>query len=315
MISNKSFKEKILKTKYFEAIYFKLNTLRYKIRYYLINDERMNRKLYKKFKGVEPNIDNPKNFSEKLQFLKLHYRNPLQTLCADKYYVGEYIKACGFEHILKKTFAVYDDAKKIDLESLPETFFLKCNHVSGNNMVVHKNEVNDIRYLKFKYNNILKRNHYYSMREWCYKNIKPLIICEELLIDSNGNLPIDYKFYCFSGEPKYFMVSVGEYEHNVRNHKFDMELKSIDHYFKKSSGLAIEEINLPENFNEMITIVKKLCEPFPHVRVDLYNINGKIYFGELTFYSNGGFVDVYSEEMDNKIGSWIKLDKYKFDMI
>jgi len=182
-------------------------------------------------------------------------------------------------------------------------------------MFVENKEEVDVPFLKKLYKILLKRNYYYAVREWCYKDISPLIICEECLIDDKGNLPIDYKFYCFSGEPKYFMVSSGEYEQRERNHKFDMDFNSIDLKFKTESNISAEEVIKPINFDKMVEIVKVLCKPFPHVRVDLYNINGKIYFGELTFYSSGGFINVNSPEMDLLISSWIKLQDYSKDMI
>lgn len=168
----------------------------------------------------------------------------------------------------------------------------------------------DLEHIKKLFLILLKSNFYEVAREWPYKNIIPKIICEEALETKDKKPLIDYKFYCFSGEPKYFMVSIGEYEHKVRNHKFDMNLQSIDHHFKKNASLKKEEIIFPENIQEMIEIVKKLCKPFPHVRVDLYNIDGRIVFGELTFYSNAGFVKIDSENYSKKIGNWIKLENY-----
>ena len=269
---------------------------------------------FTKMKGVAPNLDNPETFSEKLLYLNLHYRNPLETLCADKYYVAEYVRACGLDHILKKNYGVYQLATQIDFDALPDEFFIKCNHLSGNNMIVRKSEKPDYEYIRRFYAEMLKMNFYYFHREYCYKAIRPLIICEECLKDSKGNLPVDYKFYCFDGEPKYFMVSYGEYEHKVRNHKFDMELNSVDYHFKKESTLPQEEVVLPENFEELVSVVKKLCKPFPHVRVDMYDVDGRIVFGELTFSSNGGVVNVYDKEYDKVIGSWIPLEKYRIDM-
>lgn len=293
---------------------FKLYNIIVNIKKCIISDRQFNIHLYEKAKGQKPNIENPKNFSEKLIYLKLHYRNPLITLCTDKYYVNEYLKACGCEQICKKIYGVYDDVNDILLDDLPDEFFIKCNHMSGCNYIIKKESTNINHILKLLKIN-LKHNWYYNLREWNYKNIRPRIICEECLKDKSGNLPIDYKFYCFSGKPKYFMVSYGEYSHNVINYKFDMEFNSIDLMFKKESLIEADEINIPDNINEMINYVNKLCKPFPHVRVDLYNIDGRIVFGELTFYSNAGVVNVESYEMDNIIGSWIDLEKYKKDMI
>lgn len=280
----------------------------------IISDKHYVYKSYKKKKGKKLNLIMPKTFSEKLLYLKLYYRNPLQTLCADKYYVAEYIKCCGFDYILKDIYGVYNKADDIDFEKLPDRFFLRCNHWSGFNYLVNKNEINQ-SHTKKMFSILLKHTYYDSGREWPYKNIVPKVICEEILENKDKSPLVDYKFYCFSGKPKYFMVSLGEYEHKVRNHKFDMNLNSIDHYFKKEADIKDSEIVLPDNINEMITIVEKLCKPFPHVRVDLYNIDGRIVFGELTFFSSGGIVNIFSSEYDKRIGDWITLDKYKRDMI
>lgn len=302
-------------TKNGKLTYARIYNIIIKLMYLFINDEKLNRKLYKIKKHADINLKEPKTFSEKVLFLKLYYRNPLITLCADKYYVREYVKACGYEDILKETYGVFRDANELDFSSMPDKFFLKCNHISKYNLYVENKEKVDIVYLRKLYKILLKRNYYFAVREWSYKNISPLIICEECIMDSQGNLPIDYKFYCFGGEPKYFMISYGEYNHESKNHKFDMNFNSIDLKFKSKSNIDYKIIKKPINFDKMIEIARTLSKPFPHVRVDLYDIEGKIYFGELTFYSNGGFINVSSHEMDLTIGSWINLENYAKDMI
>ncbi|WP_270706310.1 ATP-grasp fold amidoligase family protein [Clostridium fessum] len=287
------------------------------INHVLCSDEKYLKRKYKKEKGKEADLDSPRDFSEKLLFLMLHYRNPLENLCADKYYVQEYVKACGYGNILKKIYGVYRNANDIDFRKLPDEFFIKTNHVSGNNKIVKKVDNPNYKYLRKFYAEVLKLNYYFDCREWVYDRIRPMVICEEVLRDKNGNLPIDYKFYCFGGKMKYFMVSCGEFEHQVRNHKFDRALHSIDYHFKKMSTLSEEEArsNLPDNIDDMFKIVDRLCKPFPHVRVDLYNVDGKIYFGELTFFSSGGIVNIYDRDYDQKIASWIDLTQYKDDMV
>lgn len=284
---------------------------------YIIPDKKYLSNKFVKANGVRPNLENPQLFSEKLLYLMLHYRNPLATICSDKYYVNEYLKSLNLDSIIRPIFGVYKNVGEIDFEELPDEFFIKCNHVSGNNMIINKKNNLDIAYLDEFYSEVMKLDYYTSGREFQYHNIRPLIICEPCLRDQNGNLPIDYKFYCFGGRLKYFMVSCGEFEHKIRNHKFDRALNSVDHYFKKESTLSEEEARkmIPYNINDMFRIADKLSKPFPHVRVDLYNLDGKIYFGELTFSSNGGIVSIYNEEYDKEIGSWINLKDYKRDFI
>lgn len=271
-------------------------------------------KRYKQEYGKFPDLSAPTTYSEKVLYLKFHYRNSLETLVADKYASKEYVAACGYPEIVRKFYAVYDDAKKINFDKLPEEFFIRCNHMSGYNFIVNKRTVNK-EHLKKLSNILLRWQYYYNSREWPYKNIQRRIICEEVLKNKDGSPLADYKFYCFSGKPKYFMVSYGEYEHRVKNHKFNMDFESIDHHFKPAESISKDKIEIPKNFDKMVEIVSKLCKPFPHVRVDLYNIDGRIVFGEMTFFSSGGVISVYSKEFDKEIASWINLAQYRLDMI
>lgn len=288
------------------------------LKFCFISDKRFNERLFKKEKGYSLNRQTePSTFTEKLIYLKEHYRNPLMTLCSDKYLVTKYLDMCDCSEIKKTIYGVYKSTKDIDFDSLPDRFFIRCNHMSGCNFVFDKKfDKTRKREIMRLLSSSLKHNWYHSNREWNYKDISPLIICEECLENPDHSPLIDYKFYCFSGVPKYWMVSLGELDHNVHNHKFDMNCNSIDFYFKKKSTLSEEEARryIPNNFAEMVEYVKRLCKPFPHVRVDLYNIFGRIVFGELTFFSNSGVVNVISKEFETTIGSWILLDKYKKDL-
>lgn len=285
------------------------------LKYILVNDKRFNTKMYIKTFGEIPDFENPKTFSEKLIFLKMYYNNLLQNVCADKYSVCSYIKQCGYPDIIKIMYRVYNNIDEINLDDLPDKFFIQCSHTQGFNFVVDKSDSEQFEEIKKIYRPIMKRKHYKPLRENCYKNIVPRIICSEYLEEKGVESLTDYKFYCFDGEAKYFMVSYGEFSHNVKNHKFDMNWNSIDHLFKKKESIDKNSIRRPFNFNKMVEIAERLSKPFPHVRVDLYNINGRIIFGEMTFYSNGGFVNIYSKEMDKQIASWIDLEKYRNDIV
>ncbi len=296
-----------------------IKTLKYWLGYKLADlkflfqgDHAYNLKYFFKKKGYKLDLANPQTFSEKTMYLKEHYRNSLMTLCSDKYCVKEYLKLTGCEEICKKVYAVYKNVEDIEFDKLPEVFFIRCNHMSGCNFLYSqsmdaKTKKQILQLLKIS----LRHNWYHNQREWNYKNIEPLIICEEYLQNHDGTAPVDYKFYCFSGVPKYWMVSLGEYDHNVRNHKFDINCNSIDHFFKKKSTLAIDDAVIPDNYQEMLKYVEKLCKPFPHVRVDLYDVDGRIVFGELTFFSDGGAVNVVSHDFEIEIGNWIDLDSYR----
>jgi hypothetical protein len=303
-----------------KAIYLLLRAyyrfhIKLRFRYFFLSDRTYNRLIYKKVKGKYPNIKNPILFGEKLIYLKIHYRNPFATLCSDKYNVHEFVRACGYGNILKKVYAVTVDATKLKYEKLPEKFFMHCSHMSGFNYLVKKSDVKYPRLFGHFFNILLKANWYYQHREWNYKDINGKVICEEYLENSDGTPLVDYKFYCFSGEPKYFMISIGELEHKVKSHKLSMDMQSIDNHFKEKPTLPYSDITIPQNFDKMIEIVKALCAPFPHVRVDLLNIDGRIVFGELTFFSNGGFVNIIDENFESVIGSWIDLNRYSLDYV
>ncbi len=285
------------------------------IKYFFVSDESFNRKWYKKKFGIDPDFEHPKSYSEKLQYIKMHYYNPLMTVCADKFAVMDYVRQCGYPEILKEVYYVANTFEEIKWDKLPDKFFIQCSHTQGNNYVVDKSDKNKINEIKEVYRQLLHRKHYKILRENCYKNIQPKIICAEYLTEPGRDSLTDYKIYCFGGKAMYFMVSYGEFTHNVKNHKFDMEWNSIDHLFKREEAVNPSAIPHPTNFKKMVEIAEKLSAPFPHARIDLYNIEGRIVFGEITFFSAGGFVNVYSKEMDSRIASQIKLEEYNNYMI
>lgn len=264
--------------------------------------------------GVNMNFETPKTFNEKLWFLKLSNREPLLTICSDKHEVRNYIKECGYEDILKKEYAYFNNADEIDFSSLPSPCYLKCNHASGMNLIFDKDKDLNISHIKWKFNYLLRQNPYYLSREWNYKNIEPKIVCEEVLSMPDGYSDIpEVQFFCFDGEPKFIMYNLGLADSNGF-HKaairwvFDIDWNIIDVKTSMPSG---ENIPVkPENYERMLEIAKKLSKPFPHVRVDLFNINGKIVFNELTFYSGGGFVKLQPESWQYKFGELIDCEKY-----
>ena len=292
---------------------FYLQILQKRIEHFFVDDLTYAKRVYRKKQGGVLNLDNPKFFSEKLQYLKLYYRNPLMRLCSDKLYAREYVKACGYENILKKIYAVYNDVSEINEKDLPPDYFIRWNHMSGGNFKIKGGNLpSETRKLLSVFKKI---NWYYQGREWQYDQIQPKLICEEVLQNKDGCSPADYKIYCFGGVVKYYMVSFGEYEHEHINHKFKPDGTSIDKLFKDKETIAATDVPIPENMQDMIRIAEHLSKPFPHVRVDFYNIDGRIIFGELTFLSNGGFVNIGNKQFDEEIGSWIHLEDYKQDIV
>lgn len=278
-----------------------------------ISDETYLKILFYLNEGYFPNLNNPVTLKEKMQWLKLHDRNPLYTKLVDKYNVREYIKKEIGEAYLVDNYGVWNNFDEIDFSRLPTKFVLKCTHNSSAPIVCNDISKFDFKTARKKINKELKNNYFWSGREWPYRNVKPRVIAEKLLENNDGSALVDYKFYCYGGEPIYFMYSVGEAEHNVKNHKFDMNCNSIDYLFKEKSSLDISCISLPENINEMMRVVnvlcKGLCKESQHVRIDLYNVDGKIYFGEITYYSNSGFINIYSKDYSNQLADLIDLGK------
>lgn len=252
------------------------------------------------------NWENPKRYTEKLQWLKLHDRNPLYTKLVDKYEVKNYIASLIGEQYIIPTLGVWSRPEDIEWDILPNSFVLKTTHGGGGSGIVickNKNTLNieeATRVLKHSMN----ADIYKSLREWPYKNVPHRIIAEKYMEDDSGELR-DYKFYCFNGEPKAMLIASNRFSDHNFNY-FDMDFNKmpiVSNYGKESTEKFVE----PENFESMKAIARKLSAGIPHVRVDLYNSNHQIYFGELTFFDASGYDNMSSDEWDLKFGSWIKL--------
>lgn len=276
-----------------------------------MDDKKFIEKMFKATMDYPLNLENPKSFNEKLQWLKLYDRNPLYTKLVDKYKVREYISEKIGEDYLIPLLGVWDDPEEIDFDSLPNKFVLKCNHNSGLGMCIctDKSKI-DIKKVKNELKSGLAQNYYLNGREWPYKNVSRKIICEKYMTDETGKNLRDYKFYCFDGKPKI----VGIYQDRNSDKEttgdfFDMNFEWVDLKFGMPN--ALNKPQKPQKFQEMIKIAEILSEGMPEVRVDLYISNNKIYFGELTFFDGGGFDKIEPLEWDYKLGSWIKLPKIK----
>lgn len=274
---------------------------------YRINPELDIKILYRLRTGRKLNLENPKTYSEKLQWIKLNYKNKLLPICADKYKVRQYVKKCGCENILTKLLWEGYNPCDIPFEDLPQKFVIKVTHGSGMIIICkNKNELNipkTIRTLKRR----LKEKYLPCYGEWFYGVIKPRIIIEEFLDDGKGYSPVDYKIYCFHGEPKYIIAHVDRFT-NYRSNIYDLEwnpIQNINISLKEMDpNLTVEK---PKELDRLLEYARILSKHFIHVRVDLYILNSKIYFGELTFTSDSGFVTINPIEMEEKIGSWIDL--------
>lgn len=257
--------------------------------------------------GKKLNLESPETFNEKLQWLKLYNRNPKYTDMVDKYKAKEYVsKMIGTEYVIP-TIGVWDKFEDIDFDSLPNQFVLKCTHDSGGLVICRDKQKLDISAVKRKINKSLKHNFYYAQREWPYKNVKPRIIAEQYMEDKEDKELRDYKFFCFDGRVKALFVATdrgNKYEET----KFDFFDEEFNHLEIKNGHPNANKVpHKPKQFNLMKDLAKKLSKGIPQVRVDFYEVNGQVYFGEMTFFNFSGMTPFEPEEWDYKFGSWIKL--------
>jgi len=252
------------------------------------------------------NLSNPNTFNEKLQWLKLHDRKDIYTTMVDKYESKKYVAdLIGQKHIIK-TLGVYNRFDDIDFDKLPKQFVIKCTHDSGGIVIVRdKNKFNKEE-AKKKIEKSLNINYYYLGREWPYKNVKPRIIVEEFLIDSKLNELRDYKFFCFNGEPKFFKVDFDRYIDHKANY-FDLSGKILKLGEIVCPPDYNKKIELPKKLEEMIKLAKILSKDTIFLRVDFYEVNNTVLYGELTFYPASGFGAFIDDNSDMKLGELIKL--------
>lgn len=268
------------------------------------NDYEFICRLYKKQFGIDINLVSPKRYTEKLQWLKLFYRNDLMPIVSDKYEVRAYLKSIGFDYLLNDLIAVYENVDDIDIKSLPSQFVIKASHGSGWNLIVKdKNSINWFWWKKIM-RSWLKQNLYWFGREWNYKDQKPRIIVEKYLEDDSGELR-DYKIICMNGEPEFMQIDQNRFSNHKRLY-VDVEGKPLC-FGDNQDNNDLPNIAFGEVHRKMIRIAKELCNPFPMVRVDFYECNGKIIFGELTFFGGSGFFKFDPDSMDEKLGAKIQL--------
>ncbi len=262
------------------------------------------------------NINIPQTYDEHLWWLKFNYHNPLQTQCADKCAVRDYVRDCGLEDILIESYGTYRTVDDINLDDIPaEKFFLKCNHLSGGNMICRKDGFNRKEISKL-FASWMKDNAYYYGYEWPYKDISPRLLTERVLCSDEPYGLLDYKFFCFEGEPRLLSLDIGvcntdgsHAEEYYRNF-YDMEFHWLDITETRPHYKDIQ-IPKPENFSYMVDCARRLSKPFPHCRVDLYNVKGKVYFGEITFYHGSGYNDIQPHEADLMMGNWIDINRHR----
>lgn len=281
-----------------------------------LSDKNYQKLLYWAYFGNKLDLDNPKGFNEKLHWLMVNDRNPLYTSLVDKYEVRDFIKERIGEEYLIPLINVYRSPEEINLDKLPDNFVLKCNNNSGVGMCICKDK-SKLNYdlVKEKLSKGLKSNGYSVAREWPYKNVKPLIVCEEYMQDELSRSYgveglLDYKFYCFNGNPKFLYVSITKEDKSMALDYYDLDFKKVPFYRADHEGLPFE-MKKPKCFEEMKEVATKLSKDIPFVRVDLYQINEKVYFSELTFYPGAGYAIFSPKEWEKKLGDWLRLTARK----
>lgn len=260
--------------------------------------------------GRKLNIAEPQRYTEKIQWYKLYYKDKLMVRCADKYLVRKYIEEKGLAHILNDLYKVYDNETQISLDELPDKFIIKANNGSGTNFICKDKTQVDEQKLKKVFAEFSKQATSSAGREWPYDYIAPKIIVERLLEDKKQpqGAICDYKFLCFSGRPEFVVFDTDRFTSHKRN-IYDLEWNDL--HIASDCMCSEREIPKPDNLSEMLKIAERLSEDFPAVRVDLYSIEGKIYFGELTFFPWSGYVQFTPDKFDFILGEKFILPEKK----
>ena len=263
--------------------------------------------VYRGQMGKKLDLNDPKTFNEKLQWLKLYDRKELYHILVDKAEIKNYVsKIIGDEYIIP-TIGVWNNVEDIPFDNLPEKFVIKCTHDSGSVIVCNDKSKLDIGEAKKKLKKHLKKSTFWFGREWPYKGLKPRIIAEEMLGDGMRSL-IDYKVLCFNGVPKLIEVHMdrGTPHHTQDFYTTDWHRTEI---LQKCEPMAKEPMPAPICLDQMQELSRILSKDFFHIRVDWYIVNNKLYFGELTFYDGSGFAEFVDEKWDMMLGGWIELPK------
>ena len=261
---------------------------------------------YRFHMGKKCDLKNPRTFNEKLCWLKVYYGSAERSALVDKYIAKQFIaEKIGSEYVVK-TLGVWDRFEDIKFDDLPERFVLKPTHASGNVMICKDKSKLDMKALKIQTDRWMRRNFYHQGREPEYRKIKPRILAEEFLADKDGNAVSDFKFFCFNGTPRAVCICKDRFgEGGLLLNYYDMQWNPLP--FRKIHTQQGEPIERPATLEEMSRICKILSEDFLFVRLDLYDVQGRIYMGEMTFYPDSGVKRFENEEWDRMIGSWITL--------
>lgn len=273
---------------------------------YILDDKEYISRQFEYYLGYCPNLDNPKTFNEKLQWLKLYDRNPKYTQLVDKYEVKKYVANIIGEEYVIPTLGIYNSFEEIDFEKLPQQFVLKCTHGCGGVMVCKDKTGFDINIAKEVLHRKLKQNQYWYGREWPYKNVKPRIIAEQYLEEADTEDLVDYKVLCMNGTAKLAFTCTNRFgEGGLCVNFYDRYWNPMP--FKRHYPRRRREVNKPTRYEEMLILSEKLSTGMRFVRVDFYFVKERIFIGEMTFYPGNGIEEFMPEEWDYKLGEMIQL--------
>lgn len=256
--------------------------------------------------GYSLNLESPRTFNEKIQWLKLHDRRPEYTRLVDKLEVRNYIQSrVGEEHLIP-LLGVWDHADAIDFSALPDQFVLKCTHDSASAVICPDKSKLDEKAVRKNLARHLHRNYFWAGREWPYKNVTPRIMAEQYVSNADGTPLIDYKFFCFNGQPQTIEMHLDR-SSALRINTYDPDWRflpfSTVNYPNDPSRIAPR----PDKLDEMLSFVKRIVPQCPFIRADIYVVGDRIYFGELTLYRSGGLEAFVPEQFDQILGDWIAL--------
>ena len=279
-----------------------------------MSDEAFIKKKFRYTMGYPLNLEVPKTFNEKLQWLKLYDRRPEYTIMVDKYAVKKYVADKIGEEYIIPTLGVWDNPDDIDFDALPSRFVLKCNHNSGLGMCICKDKSKlDIEKVRSELRRGLAQDYYLTGREWPYKNVSRKIIAEEYIEDKGKAVPEDYKVYCINGKPLYIVVfhnrfnDSEELSETVYNTSWQPQHISLDEHFKVSDIVEL----VPKCLDKMLEFAEMLSTNMSQSRIDFYVVNNRLYFGEITLYTASGFQKMIPESLDYELGKLIKLPDKK----
>lgn len=263
--------------------------------------------LFKRAIGKKLNLNNPQDFNEKIQWLKLYWQHPLVVKCADKYEVRDYVKECGCGEILNELYGVYNDVSEIDFNALPQKFVLKTTNSCGTNIICNNKSKLDKDKVFGKLKKWLKIDYGLNYAEIHYSKIKPKIVCEKYIETDAGLLPNDYKVYCFNGKLKVILVITDRETGYPQRFFFDLDWEEMD--LMKEKIINKRSPSKPKSLRQMILYAEKLSKRFPFVRVDFYDFKDRPILGEMTFTPVGGLASYYKEDALKMLGDWIELPK------